>query len=195
MNVKNIKIILVVLFLFPSCISRITVTPPVDEVRNRQDKEFLKNILDHGRNGDWFIIRGYHGPDHLIAGITAAPLSHSGVLDMDKKEVVESIAQGVVRTKLNDFIHKSHRIILIRPKWSKGKNGDRAIAKARKLVGSKYDFLGLVGLNSKKRFYCTELCMHVYSDFYSKNEHIPKVIEPVQMYLWGTILYDSRSRD
>ena len=189
------KKIPIILLLLISCVSRLTVEPPDEETRKRQDRKFLNKILELGKNGDWLIMRGYKTQDDFIVGATASPLSHAGILDMDKKQVIEALARGVCATKLDYFVHISHRIILIRPKWSKKNQGNKSIANARKLIGRKYDFLGLVGLNDKNRFYCTELAMHIYKEYQSKKDHIPRIIEPAQMYLWGNILFDSGPRN
>jgi hypothetical protein len=191
---KNGLILLCLMFLV-SCVRSLTVSPPDTATAGRQDAEFLESIVKLGKNGDWLIIRGYHPQDDLIVAMTGTPLSHAGILDMEKKLVIEALAGGVTVTGLDSFIHKSHRIILIRPKWAAGTNGDAAIAQARKLVGRGYDFLGLVGIDSKKRFYCTELAMYIYREHQKNDRDIPKIIQPAQMYLWGTILYDSRPRN
>jgi hypothetical protein len=185
----------IILILLPSCVKRLTVEPPDEETRKLQDKQMLAKIIELGKNGDWIIMRGYKAQDEFIVSMTATPLSHAAVLDRDRKQVIEALGKGVKLNDLGHFVHISHRVILIRPVWATGKRGDRALAVARSLVGKKYDFLGLVGINSKKRFYCTELAMYVYREFQSKKDHIPRVIEPGQMYLWGNVLYDSRPRN
>ncbi len=192
---KQNFIIILSLMLLVSCVRNLSVIPPDDETVKIQDREFLENITKLGKNGDWLIIRGYHPQDDLIVAMTATPLSHAGILDMEKKQVIEALAGGVTVNTLDYFVNKSHRIILIRPKWAVGTNGGDALARARKLVGRGYDFLGLVGIDSKKRFYCTELAMHIYREHQKKDKDIPRVIPPAQMYLWGSILYDSRPRN
>lgn len=98
-------------------------------------------------------------------------------------------------TPLRDFVDKAHRLLLIRPIWAeKPGAGDEAVKIARKLVGMPYDFLGTVGLDNPHAYYCSELAVAVYKKYITKEDKLPKVIEPGQMYLWGTILYDSRPR-
>jgi hypothetical protein len=53
----------------------------------------------------------------------------------------------------------------------------------------------LIGLNDEEAFYCSELSMEAYRSNFTDYDHIPKVIEPGQMYLWGEILFDSGTRD
>lgn len=67
--------------------------------------------------------------------------------------------------------------------------------KARGLVGRKYDFLGTLGIDDKSRYYCSELTIYAYGDFHHKQQKIPRVVEPGQLYLWGQVVYDSRPRD
>lgn len=38
------------------------------------------------------------------------------------------------------------------------------------------------------------LAVRVYKDFQKKEHQIPLIVEPGHLYLWGTILYDSRPR-
>ncbi len=96
---------------------------------------------------------------------------------------------------LEEFVDNAHRVLLIRPKWWTEATGLEAVAQARGALGRKYDFLGTVGLPSKKRFYCSELATWAYTEHHGENEHLPKIIEPGQLYLWGEILFDSGSRD
>ena len=100
-----------------------------------------------------------------------------------------------MKTPLEDFVNKSHRLLIIRPKWWSEDNGQSAIALAHLWVGQKYDFSGLLGLNDNARFYCSELAMQVYHQRFSEDEGIPRVIEPGHMYLWGSVLWDSGTRN
>jgi hypothetical protein len=173
------------------------VDPPPREIRDRQNDVMLSAILQAGRDGDWLVARGYHHGDKFVMTVARTPISHAAVLDVTEQQVVESLADGVQITSLMEFIDKSHRVMLLRPIWSE-KNpdaGPRALASAKEYVGRKYDFLGTVGIDSKKRFYCSELAFQSYRDFFEAKQDIPKFIEPDQLHLWGTILYDSRPRN
>ncbi|MBN2493378.1 MAG: hypothetical protein JXR96_02205 [Deltaproteobacteria bacterium] len=170
------------------------VRPPDKEVFEAQSEIILNAVRELGANGDWLITRGYHVTDHLVTTATGTPISHAAVLDWDRDEVIESESSGVHTTSLKRFIGKSHRVLLVRPVWSIGGRGDEALARARAVIGKPYDFAGLVGVQDSDRFYCSELAMYAYKPWQRKQDRIPLVIEPGQMYLWGQILFDSRPR-
>lgn len=166
---------------------------PSPEIRIAQSEDMLQTVLSQGRDGDWLVVRGYKPTDDLVAGLVSAPVSHVGVLDIERRQVIEADATGVHATALEKFVDSSHRLLLIRPIWS-DPGRERALEKARGLVGRPYDFLGLVGIDVPERYYCSELAIRVYGEFQRKYHEIPRVIEPANLYLWGTILYDSRPR-
>lgn len=119
------------------------------------------------------MIRGYHATDHLVSAATNTPLSHAAILDKEKGQVIEAGASGVHVTALADFVHKSHRLLVVHPMWSDDKSAPAAVEKARSLVGEKYDFLGTVGINNKSRYYCTELTVYAYSQSHGPRQKIP----------------------
>ncbi len=177
------------------CLAPKPVHPPAADLRARQTDAMLEKVIQLGRNGDWLVIRGYHSTDQLVAAATRTPLSHVAVLDMEKRQVIEAEGKGVHTTPLRAFVDKAHRLLLIRPIWAqKPGAGQEAVAVARKLVGMPYDFLGTVGLDHPHSYYCSELAVKVYKNFITEDDKLPNVMEPGQMYLWGTILYDSRPR-
>jgi len=183
------------LMLLAACATDVVVSPPQEELRARQDRMMLEQIGSRARHGDWLVIRGYHATDHLVAAATNIPLSHAAMLDMENRQVIEADATGVHVSSLADFVHRSHRLLVIRPVWSDEKSAPLAVRKASSLVGEKYDFLGTVGIDDKSRYYCSELTVYAYSDYHGKHQKIPRVVEPGQLYLWGQVVYDSRPRD
>lgn len=149
----------------------------------------LVAITKLAKHGDWLAVRGTHETDNLVSTLTNMPLSHAAILDLERGEVIEAEGIGIHTTSIADFIAKSKRFLIIRPIWATGdKAANTAVIRARELVGKKYDYFGLVGINMKDRFYCTELVVSVYEPV--KNP-IPLVIAPGQLYHWGTIIYDS----
>ena len=175
--------------------ARVVVEPPAAAEMEAQNSAWLAELEARGRPGYWLVIRGYKEADHFIVAMTNTPLSHAAVLDMERGVVIESMSPGVIETSLSEFLTHAHRVLLIEPMWWTPERGAAAVEEARELVGSKYDFTGLIGLSDDERFYCSELAFHVYSAYQSDRDHVPKVIEPGQMYLWGQVLWDSRPRD
>ena len=145
--------------------------------------------------GDWLVTRGYHATDNLVTNATGIPISHVGLFNAATKQVIEAEGKGVHFSELNEFITKSYRIIVIRPRWRTAENAEFAWDNAKKLVGGDYDFLGTIGFNYPSKYYCSELAISVYEQWYSGKERFPNVIKPGELYLYGTILYDSLPRD
>ncbi len=183
--------------LWGGCGAPKPVEPPPESVRTVQNRAILSAVTAKGRDGDWLVVRGYHKGDKFVMKATRTPISHAVVLDAGKREVVEALADGVQVTPLEKFIDNCHHVLLLRPMWSERDPaaGRRALEVARGHVGQKYDFLGTVGINNEKRFYCSELVFQSYAEFFGEKQDIPDFIEPDQLYLWGTILYDSRPRN
>ncbi|WP_156970836.1 YiiX/YebB-like N1pC/P60 family cysteine hydrolase [Andreprevotia chitinilytica] len=151
----------------------------------------LDAIMRLGKQGDWLAIRGLHETDNLVATVTNMPLSHAAILDLEKQQVIEAEGIGIHTTPLADFTAKSERLLLIHPVWATEEKAHAAVIQARELVGKQYNYLGLLGFNVPDRYYCTELAMVVYKPYPSLPNPIPPVIEPGQLWHWGTVIYDS----
>lgn len=145
--------------------------------------------------GDWIVTRGYHAGDVLVANATGIPISHTGIYDKALRQIIEADAGGVHATELLAFIEKSHRLIVIRPRWSTPQTRSAAILRARELIGKNYDYLGTIGFNSPTKFYCSELAVEIYKPWHTPADRLPDVIKPGELYLWGKILYDSLPRN
>lgn len=155
---------------------------------------WIHAIHQLGGNGKWLVTRGYHTGDDAVALATNSPLTHAAVLDVDRQEVVEAIGEGVIVTKLDKFLHEAHRMQIIEPKGWNATLGKEAVAKARSKVGQGYDFLGLIGLPSKERWYCSELAAWSVGVKVDKNGPL-RVIHPRNMHRYGSVLFDSLGRD
>ncbi len=182
-------------FLVAGCLAQPSVRPDESDTHQIQNLIYEKEIRQSGLNGDWIVTLGYHATDTLVADFTGIPLSHVGVYDCENGQVIEAEGKGVHATSLSDFVNKSYRMLLIRPKWSTEDSRDKAVERARSLIGKSYDFLGTIGFNFPSRYYCSELATDIYKEWHGKSEHLPNVITPGELYLWGTILYDSQPRN
>ena len=151
-------------------------------------------IESRGGNGMWLVSRGYRRGDDLVAISTFSSYSHVGILDHKKGEVIEPLWDGNVVTPLDEFLHISHRVVLVQPEsWTPEKGGE-AIAKARAQLGKKYDFGGLIGLPSTNRWYCSELAAWSWG---RKPDRLGPwyVIHPRRHLKMGSILFESGPRD
>jgi len=183
---------LIVLF---GCLARPMVKKADSEIHLQQNKIIEQAVQQTAKSGDWLVIRGYKAVDNLVAAAAGIPLSHAGVYDAEAGTVIEAEGKGVHETSLAEFVDKSYRLLIIRPRWRTEANADSAVSNAKKLTGKSYDFLGTIGFDAPGRYYCSELAVYIYKDWHNKNEKFPKVIKPGELYLYGKVLYDSRPRD
>jgi uncharacterized protein YycO len=195
MNLFNTYISLTISFFLLGCIAQVTLDKPAGGMHQKQNTILTEEISRKGQNGDWLVIRGYHSVDDIVSNVTGIPLSHVGVLNADSQTVIEAEGKGVHESSLLNFIDKSHRILLIRPKWSNENNKNTALAKAQILVGKKYDFLGTIGFNFPDKFYCSELAVFIYKEWHDPSEKLPAIIKPGELFLYGKIIFDSLPRD
>lgn len=174
------------------CARPVVISPPPQATREQRAVTVVTALRAFGQPGDWIVRRGYHGTDHAISLLTNAPFSHAAVLDLERTQIIEADGQGGVHvTSLEAFAQASHRLWLLRPAWSTPERATQAVILARTLVGRKYDFIGLTGLNDPNRYYCTELCMQVYRPWIPKGTYLPPVIPPGTLHDWATVLWDS----
>jgi hypothetical protein len=174
---------------------RLHVTPPPEPERSDTTARWVDAVKGVAKTGDWLVVRAYTPADDAVVLATNIPLSHAAVFDAEKGEVVEARWAGVSTRALDEFLDHAHRVLVIRPKWWTVESGQAAASFATSLIGSQYDFGGLVGIGSKDRFYCSELAVQVYRESFRDEEHVPRVVEPGQMYLWGSVLFDSGFRN
>lgn len=80
--------------------------------------------------------------------------THSGILT-HKDKIIHSIAEGVIRDDILDFVLNTDGFILLRPKYDSESNARSAVTFAENHVGRPYDFL--FQKEEKESFYCHEL--------------------------------------
>ncbi|HJU84408.1 MAG TPA: YiiX/YebB-like N1pC/P60 family cysteine hydrolase [Holophagaceae bacterium] len=173
-----------------ACSRPIVVHAPKDH--DAREARMLEALRRTGEDGDWLMIRGYHATDDLVSAVTNAPFSHAAVLDRKNDQVIEAEGVGIHTTPLAAFVKKAQRLMLLRPMWATDAGRQQeAVAKARNLVGGKYDYSGLVGINNPERYYCSELAVAVYRPHVKAGDHVPPVIPPNELPYWGTVVWDS----
>lgn len=192
---RALPLTLCILALATACSRPVLVAPLPAELQSRREAEALEALHRLGRDGDWLVIRGRHATDNLVSLVTNAPFSHAAVLDLGREQVIEADASGVHATALPAFLRKAHRLLLVRPLWSRDGRPAQAVARARDLVGRPYDFTGLVGLDVPSSYYCSELAVAVYRPWVRPSDHVPPIIPPNELHYWGRILFDSGNPD
>ena len=178
-----------------SCVARPVVVKKDVKKHLEQNYAIEQKITGLARTGDWLVIRGYHATDNLVSNTTGIPISHVALFNLGSFQVIEAEGKGVHATELKEFVDKSYRLLVIRPRWRTEENAERAWENALRLVGKNYDYLGTIGFNYPNKYYCSELAITVYKEWFSGKEKFPNIIKPGELYLYGTVLYDSLPRD
>lgn len=170
------------------------VRKPEGRVAEAETDAWVKTVREKGDQGGWLVVRGTNVGDQTVAALTRATLSHAVILDKQKEEVIEALSSGVTVTPLRALLASAHRLQIIRPPGWTPEGGQAAVARARSHVGAKYDWLGLVGAQDDKRFYCTELAVDAYRGR-KAGWKLGDVIFPADMATIGTLIFDSGPRD
>jgi tyrosine-protein phosphatase SIW14 len=165
-------------------------TGPAAEAETDRWMQLVKEKADHG---GWLVVRGSHKGDQAVAAVTLGLLSHAAVLDKEKGEVIEALAEGVQVTPVRKLLAQAHRLVIVRPQGWTAESGRAAVARARARVGQKYDWLGLVGAQQDARFYCTELAVDAYQGR-EKKWKLGRIIFPADVPGLGTVLVDTGPR-
>lgn len=183
------------MIVLAGCLARPVVVKSDSALHAAQSQDIEQAVITTAKTGDWLVTRGYNPSDTLVANVTGLPISHVGVISVESRQLIEAEAEGVNSATLREFIDKSYRVLVIRPRWRTEANGHLAYANAAKLLGKGYDFSGIAGFNYPSKYYCSELAVLIYEPWYRENEKFPKVIKPGELYLYGEVLYDSLPRD
>jgi len=191
----RLTLLTIIMILSGGCLARPVVHKADNATHIKQNQTIKQSVLQTARTGDWLVTRGYHPTDHLVSNSTNIPISHAAIFNLKTEQVIEAEGQGVHVSDLEEFIDKSYRLLVIRPRWQTDQNRLTAWENGMQMVGSDYDFLGTLGFNYPGQYYCSELVVTVYKQWISGKEKFPKVIIPGELYLYGTILYDSLPRD
>jgi len=166
---------------------------PIGSRARAETDAWLGALQSKARNGDWLVIRGTHVGDQVVAAATLSPLSHAAVLDKDRSEAIEAVGAGVRAVPLLELIAQAHRVQVIRPRGATEIDGRAAVERARSHIGKSYDWLGVAGLPSHSRYYCTELVVDAYRGR-DRGWPLDRVIEPMEMQYLGDVLFDSGPR-
>jgi len=185
--------LLCALLLLTGC-GLVPVRKPHDTPASRAETQrWLGWIASKARHGDWLVIRGYHKGDALVAVSTNAVLTHAAILDLERGVVIEAVAPLVRVVPLAAFVAGADRLLVIHPTGWTADRGRAAVARAREQIGSSYDFLGTIGLPSRKRFYCTELAVWIY-DIQVDRRGPHKVLHPRRLDRHGRLVLDTGKR-
>jgi tyrosine-protein phosphatase SIW14 len=166
---------------------------PENSASERTTERWLRIIRERAENGYWIVIRGTHIGDQVVAAGSAASFTHAAVYDKERDDIVEAVGSGVATTPLEELISQSHRVQIVRPRGYSREEGEAAVERARSRIGFTYDFLGTIGFQSDRSFYCTELALDAYRA--RERGWMPDgVIHPEHMTRYGRLVFDSGPR-
>lgn len=166
---------------------------PVGAEAARLTEHWLDVLSRRARPGDWIVVRGTHIGDQVVAAGSAAELTHAAIYDPESRTVIEAVGSGVHEEPVRELLAQSVRFQIIRPRDWSAEEGREALERARGRVGFDYDFTGTIGLQSDRRFYCTELCLDAYRA--RERGWMPSgVIHPEHMERYGEVVFDSGLR-
>jgi len=169
------------------------VRRPTGPAAEAETDRWLQLVRDKADHGGWLVVRGSHTGDQAVAALTLGVLSHAAVLDKEKGEVIEALANGVVVTPVRKLLAQAHRLIIVRPPGWTPEEGRAAVARARTRVGRRYDWLGLVGAQQEARFYCTELAVDAYRGR-ERRWKLGRIIFPGDVPGLGAVVVDTGPR-
>jgi tyrosine-protein phosphatase SIW14 len=166
---------------------------PVGLDAQQTTEAWLTRIRENAQNGYWIVVRGTHIGDQVVAAGSAAQLTHAAVYDREHDEIIEAVGTGVAAAPLRELIAQSWRVQIIRPRDYSDDEGREAVTRARSRIGFSYDWLGTVGAQNDRRFYCTELTLDAYRA--RERGWMPEgVIHPEHMERYGEVVWDSGGR-
>ena len=194
MTLGRFPVFLAIVTVFTGCVGLQGVAPKRGPEYEQEIQSWRRAVEERGGSGMWLVIRSYTNAGNFFAITTNSRFSHAAVLDLDNGKVIESAFGGVVESPLEKLIQNSHRLALVEPKGWTPEKGVEAVAKARSLIGKKFDFCGLIGFPNPNRWYCSEIPLKVWN--YPTDRFGPwNVIHPRRLTKIGTVLFDSGTRD
>ena len=167
---------------------------PTGVEASRVTDEWVRVVTEEAGPGYWLVVRGTHVGDQVVAAGSAAAFTHAAVFDAERTEVIEAVGKGVLRSPLRELLAQSHRLQIVRPAEYDEAKGRDAVERARSRVGHAYDWLGTLGLQSDRRFYCSELAIWAWRA--RERAGMPSgVIHPEHMARYGEVVFDSGPRE
>lgn len=188
---RTLNALLAVAVLLPACSQSVLLKRPDDRAADGAVTElWVDEIRARAGHGDILVSRSYSFNGDVITTFTRGEdLSHAALYDAERDMVIESIGSGVREIPLARFVHRNHRVIVLRPAVSEARRA-HAVRRARSQIGAKFDYTGLIGLQDGGRFYCTELVVWALG-----LEPESRIIAPSSMFAYGEVVWVSGARD
>ena len=183
------------LLLVTGCSARMLHRPTSPTIDRLITRMWVAEMRTHLRHGDWILARSYSGTGDIIARFTGGvDLSHSVMWDAQREVVIESIQPITREISLESLVHRNHYLYIVRPAYLNDRDREVSVARARTMLGSGYDFVGLlIGIRDSRKTYCS-LLLFWASDMASRNIEEPIVVAPSDLLLLGETVYFSGVR-
>lgn len=155
---------------------------------------WARDIQSKAQDGDWILMRSYATAGDVITLFTSGEdISHSAMYDAHSGTVIEGVSPTVKESALRDVIQHKRHVIIVRPHGlSKAQRRD-SVQRARSKIGAKYDWGGLIGVDSEDKYYCSELLY--WASRIGPRRTRPLVISPARLMDYGEVIYWSGHRD
>ena len=193
-EMKRLAIIFTALLILPfaACSGSLVHTKPASAELNDSITElWASDIRRVARSGDWILTRSYSKTGDAIVAVTLGEsFSHAAIYDAERGTIIEAIAPVVREVPLASLLRRNRYAVIIRPEGATAEQGLLALARARSVIGAKFDHLGLIGIDNEEEFYCSELVAWA-----SALDETPLIVTPAELFERGELIYLSGARD
>ena len=175
-----------------ACAGSIVHKKPESPALNQATTDlWAKDIRRVAQSGDWILTRSYSKTGDAIVGVTSGEsFSHAVVYDAERGTVIEAIRPDVREVPLEQLLKRNRYAVVVRPIDIDDAKRAATVSRARSKVGASFDYRGMLGLDDKDRFYCSELAAWA-SDIPDK----PIIVTPADLYDRAEVVYISGARD
>ena len=147
------------------------------------------------RDGDWILTRSYYiVSDGIVAVTPGEDLSHASIYDAKHDTIIESIGSGVREIPLEQLIGRNHYVIVVRPTGMTAADQTEALARAKSVIGAKYDVTGMFGADTPGKYYCSELVFWASQTEARSGRH-ETIVTPADLMRYCEVIYWSGKRD
>ncbi len=156
---------------------------------------WARDIKRVAQDGDWILSRSYYMMSDAISLVQGGEdLSHASIYDAKRGTIIEAVGSGVREISIEELIQRNAHIIVVRPSGMTEAQRTRSVERARSRMGQAFDKLGMFGLGSEDKVYCSELVWWASQVEQRTGAH-ERVITPNELMEYGQVVYWSGERD
>jgi uncharacterized protein YycO len=196
MTPRNIQILLalVAVMCFGACSSVLVHRPTDPTLDAATTVAWVGDIEAIAQDGDIVLRRGYALVSDVVTLVTPGEdLSHASIYDAEHRSVIEAVDPVVHEIPLAEYVRGAHRVVIVRPRYRSAEERHAAVLRARRSIGTPFDYEGFVGIDDPDRFYCSELVVWAIGAA-ERGEPVDALVIPGELTRYGTTLYDSGER-